>query len=385
MVDGSSSLESPPQLTCQDDQLRLSLVSGVGPMAWQALLEHFQSAGNVLRASREALLQVPDIGPRVADAILAVSRPVGHQAADVVAQERALSVQHGVQIGGQDSAAYPQMLKTIPDPPCVLYVRGELLPRDNLAIAIVGTRHATSYGKRIARQLAAALARSGFTIVSGLARGIDGAAHLGALDAKGRTLAVSAGSLCEVFPAEHQELAERIVGQGAMISESPLTSPPRRGAFPRRNRLISGLSLGVIVVEAPRQSGALITAQHAAEQGREVFAVPGPIDSRMSAGCHQLLRDGACLVERAEDVLEELGPLIAATSHADGQVVHHPAELQLNDQERQVLAHITPQPVSVDKVAESSGVPIHRVLSTLSVLEMRHLIQRTGGSHVARR
>jgi DNA processing protein len=260
-----------------------------------------------------------------------------------------------------------------------MYLRGELLERDALAVAIVGSRHATPYGLAQAERLAGSLARAGLSIISGLARGIDGAAHRGALAAGGRTVAVLGSGLAHVYPPEHADLAEEIARQGALLSESPPRFAPLAGVFPQRNRLISALALGVIVVEASDRSGALITARHALEQGRDVFAVPGRVDNRMSRGPHRLIRDGAKLIETAEDVLEELGPLVQATPAADGQVVHRPAELLLNETEQQVLQAVGGETTSVDVVIVATGLPAPQVLSTLTVLEMRRLVRRVGG------
>jgi DNA processing protein len=289
-----------------------------------------------------------------------------------------------VEILHNESESYPRNLKEIFDPPGVLFVRGKLKSQDDLAIAIVGTRHATNYGLAQARQLAAGLARTGVTIVSGLARGIDAAAHRGALEAGGRTIAVTGSGVLSVYPPEHEELAGDISSQGAVVSESAPLAKPRKGVFPRRNRVISGLSLGVVVVEAANRSGALITASHAVDQNREVFAIPGRVDNRSSRGCHQLLRDGAKLVESPEDVLEELGPLVAPTTTREGREIRRPGELQLNEQEVQVLTAIQSEPTMIDQVAVESGLPVHRVLSTVSVLEARHLIRRVSGNQVAR-
>lgn len=261
---------------------------------------------------------------------------------------------------------------------------GALRPDDALAIGMVGTRHATPYGLRQAERLAGGLARAGLTVISGLARGIDAAAHHGALASGGRTIAVLAGGVMNVYPPEHGPLAEEVVAHGALLSESPPRCEPLAGAFPQRNRLISGLSLGVIVVEAADRSGALITARHAMEQGREVFAVPGNVDSRTSRGCHQLIRDGAKLVESADDVLEELGPLVEAAPRDDGQVIRHPAELLLNELERQVLAAIHSEATAIDQIVSDTGLPVAQVLSTLSVLEMRRLVRRLSGTTVLR-
>jgi DNA processing protein len=222
------------------------------------------------------------------------------------------------------------------------------------------------------------------TITSGLARGIDAAAHHGALAAGGRTIAVLGSGVLNIYPPEHKKLAADVMANGAVISESAPHSEPFSGAFPQRNRIISGMSLGVIVVEATMQSGALITARHAMEQGREVFAVPGRVDSRASQGCHRLIRDGAKLVESIDDVLEELGPLVEATPSPTGQPIHHPAELSLNEIEQQVLAGISAEATSIDQVIAASRLPPPQVLATLSVLEMRRLVRRLSGGMVVR-
>ncbi len=202
--------------------------------------------------------------------------------------------------------------------------------------------------------------------------------------AGGRTIAVLASGLLEIYPPEHDKLAEEVAQCGYLLSESPPRMVPLSGAFPQRNRIISGLSVGTIVVEAAERSGALITARHAYEQGREVFAVPGPIDSRLSRGCHALIKDGAKLVESIDDVLAELGPLADNIQRDDGTLLTQPAELLLNEIEQQVLAAIETSPTSIDEVAKTSGLPIHRVLSTISVLEMRRLVRRVSGTQVVR-
>ena len=245
-------------------------------------------------------------------------------------------------------------------------------------------RRATHYGIRQVERLAAGLSTAGLTIVSGLARGIDAAAHRAALKAQGRTIAVLGSGVLNIYPPEHAALANEIRNQGAVISELPPLRKPMSGTFPMRNRLITGMSLGVLVVEAGDRSGALISASHAAEQGREVFAVPGPADSRTSRGCHQLIRDGAKLVESVDDVLDEFGPLVDSLPRPDGGVLRHPAELKLNDQERQVLDAIQTEPTAIDLIAATTDIPIHRILATLSVLEIRHLIRRVSGNTVVR-
>lgn len=361
--------------------LRLSLIPGVGPLTRKALVDHFGSPAGVLAATGQELKEVPGVGAKLARAI---------KDADAIDVELELSIcrEHDIDVIAADDERYPRMLREIHDPPAVFFTRGELAPQDAVAVGIVGSRHATHYGKTVAERLAAGLARAGLTIVSGLARGIDGAAHRGALDAGGRTIGVLASGLLEIYPPEHKLLADEVIASGALISEAPPRGKPLAGAFPQRNRIISGLSLGVIVVEATERSGALITARHAMEQGREVFAVPGRVDQRTSRGCHRLIRDGARLVESVDDVLEELGPLVEAAplgAGEDARTLRHPAELMLNELERQVLDAIDTDPTSIDVVAAATSLPIARILSTISVLEMRSLIRRVSGNLVARR
>ncbi|MEX0611119.1 MAG: DNA-processing protein DprA [Pirellulales bacterium] len=360
------------------DNVRLSLVSGVGPLLRKALLERFATAGAVLAASKDELQRVDGIGPKIATRIVAANDEIDAEA------ELRLAAEHGIDVLTEADASYPRPLRQIHDPPGVLFRRGQPQAQDELAVAIVGTRHATRYGLAQAERLAGSLARTGFTVVSGLARGIDAAAHRGALEAGGRTIAVLASGLLEIYPPEHEKLVDEVAASGYLLSESPPRMIPLSGAFPQRNRIISGLCVGTIVVEAPDRSGALITARHSYEQGREVFAVPGPVDSRMSRGCHALIRDGAKLVESIDDVLDELGPLAENIQREDGSLVQHPAELVLNEIEQQVLAAIDSAPISIDAVAATCGLAVHRVLSTISVLEMRRLVRRTSGTQVAR-
>lgn len=343
-----------------------------------ALLARFGSAAAVLAAAPSDLREVPGVGTKVSQAIARAP------ARDAVEREIEQCRQAGISVLTPQSAGYPRLLREIHDPPPIIFGRGMIEARDSLAIAIVGSRHATQYGIAQAERLAGSLARAGLTIVSGLARGVDAAAHRGALAAGGRTIAVLGSGLSNIYPPEHVSLADEVAAAGCLLSEAPPRTQPTSGAFPQRNRLISGMSLGVIVVEASIQSGALITARHATEQGRDIFAVPGRVDSRVSHGCHRLIRDGAKLVETADDVLEELGPLVEATSDAAGKSVHHPAELLLNDLERQVLDAVTAEPTTIDQVVATSALPTPQVLATLSVLEMRRLVRRLGGNRVSR-
>jgi len=358
--------------------LALHLTPGVGPRLQTVLLERFGSAADVLKAPPSDLASVPGIGPK----LLAKIRT----AADRGEAERTVAEceAEGIDILFRDDDAYPQPLTEIPDPPMALFCRGELRPSDALSIAIVGTRHGTAYGRRVAERLAAALARAGLCVVSGLARGIDGHAHKGALAAEGRTIAVLGSGLANIYPPEHAALADEVARNGALLSELPPKSPPLSGTFPQRNRIITGLSLGVIVVEAGDRSGALISANHAKEQNREVLAVPGSIESRVSRGCHRLIKDGAVLVESVDDVLEALGYTAAATRRDEGPPVKRPAELSLNEQEKTVLAAVGEESTLIDEVVAGSGLPTSNVLATLSVLEMKRMVRRLGGNRVMR-
>jgi DNA processing protein len=345
----------------------------------EALLDRFPDPEEVFQNEPATLAQVPGIGSKLANQIIQ-----RHQVLDVD-EVLAICQKHEIRILDFEDPSYPRSLAEIHNPPPILYLYGDLLEEDTLAIAIVGSRHATTYGKRITERLARGLATAGYTIVSGLARGIDSSGHRGALAAGGRTIAVLGSGLLEIYPPEHLELAQAIRKQGVLISEFPPYRPAKGSSFPQRNRIISGLSLGTIVVEASHRSGALITARLAMEQGREVFAVPGPVDSRMSTGCHRLIRDGAKLVESIDDVIDELGPLIKPIQSGCGEVIHHPAELQLNDVEKAVLAAIESRATEIDRIADTTGLPINRVLATISVLEVRQLISRVSGNSVARR
>lgn len=358
--------------------LTLSLTNGVGPQTLARLLERFGTADAVLSASPMELSETEGIG-----AILArrIRSPEFRELADQV-----ISFCHGHQIDIllPDAKEFPPLLRELPDPPTVLYVRGKLTARDQLSIAIVGTRGASHYGRSQAERFARFLAGAGLTIVSGLARGIDIAAHRATVESQGRTIAVLSSGVHEIYPPQHASFAENIVSHGALVSEMPPFAKPKKGMFPQRNRLISGLSLGTLVIEAAEKSGALITARHAGEQGREVFAMPGLVTSPAARGCHALIRDGAYLVQDPEDILNQLGPLISHVQVAPGTTVTHPAQLTLNDQETRVLTAIELEPTDINHVVERSGVPVSRVLSTLSVLEMRRLIRRLSGQLVQR-
>lgn len=378
-LEATASNGSPVSQSQLRDLLQLALLPGVGPRTLQVLLAQFGQPATCLAAPTDELRQVPGVGPKLAHAIAHADL---HLDADrLIADCRS----QGIDILTPHSASYPRPLLQLVDAPPVLFARGRWETRDALAVAVVGTRHPTAYGCRQAAQLVAALARRGLAIVSGLARGIDAAAHRAALEAGGRTIAVLGSGVVDVYPPEHTGLAEDIAQHGALLSECPPWSKPKRGMFPQRNRLISALGLAVLVIEAGARSGALITARHAGEQGRDVMALPGPVTSRMSRGCHSLIRDGAILIESADQVIEALGPLAESIpSDAAETEVRHPAELQLNEQERLVLDQIQTHATSIESVCVGSGLAIHRTLSTLSVLERRGLIRQIGGQKVVR-
>ncbi|MBI2885038.1 MAG: DNA-protecting protein DprA [Candidatus Omnitrophica bacterium] len=293
----------------------LNLVPEIGSLRLQRLLEAFGDLERLWDAAPEALRQAEGIGPVLAQRIAEYrARP------ELVREALAQAARHGCEVLTRADAGYPQPLREIHDPPLALYLRGALQEADQAAVAIVGSRHASPYGLMMAERLAVDLAERGITVVSGLARGIDAAAHRGALKAGGRTLAVLGCGLAQVYPPEHEALAGQVAAAGALLSEYAMGAPPLAEHFPRRNRLISGLALGVVVVEAAGRSGALITADCALEQGREVFAVPGRADALTSEGTHRLLKQGAKLVTNVEDILEEL-PLTSDPAAGDANHV----------------------------------------------------------------
>lgn len=360
------------------DYLQVALTTGVGPHLLRRLLDQFGEASRVISASPRELNDVDGIGVALARRLR--SHEFREQAERVIEACQAQSIRIVV----PSHSLFPRLLKEIPDPPSVLFVKGELRKTDALALAIVGTRGASQYGRAQAERFARSLARAGLTIVSGLARGVDAAAHAGALEAGGRTVAVLCNGVAEVYPPQHEALGRQIATQGALVSEMPPGTKPKKGMFPQRNRIISGLTLGTLVIEAGERSGALISARLAGEQGREVFALPGLVSAPNSRGCHKLIRDGAVLVQDPEDVIDALGPLVEGVELAPEQTIRNAAELQLNEQENTVLQSIQLEPTDINSIIVASGLPVPRVLSTLSVLEMRRLVRRVSGQLVQR-
>lgn len=360
------------------DLLRLNLVPGIGPRMQRNLLDFFGSAGQVFQGDLRVLEQVEGIGPKLAR-LISIARD-----SDDAIDEWRKCCERNVSILRNGVAPYPRNLSEIPDPPGLLYARGAIEPRDDLAVAIVGSRRCTHYGQQQAEKIAKGLSLAGITVVSGLARGIDAAAHRGALAGGGRTIAVLATGLLTIYPPEHANLAKDISESGAIVCEMKLDQHPSPGLFPQRNRIISGLSLGVIIIEAQRKSGALHTARHAMEQGREVMAVPGQIDSLASEGSNDLIRDGATLIRHVDDVFESLGPLIEPVQTEGNEEVRSPRELTLTDQERTVLNLVTSQPRSVDEVLREATIESSRVLATLTILEMKRMVKRLPGGMLVR-
>lgn len=360
------------------DALRLNSVSGVGPRLQTLLRERLGSPSRILAASGAELLSVEGIGPKLSIAITQARSDAS------VAEELRRCRERDINLDILGQPEYPATLADICDPPQVLYRQGTYLPQDAFAVAIVGSRRATLYGRQVAEKLAASLARAGVTVVSGLARGVDACAHRGALGAGGRTLAVLATGLANVYPPEHLHLFDEVAQNGCVVTEASLDRGALPGVFPQRNRIISGLCRGVVIVEAGRQSGALHTARHALEQGREVFAVPGRIDSPESAGCHDLIRDGVTLLRSVDDILEELGPLPMAVAHTADHTLLTPRELTLNEVERGLLDLIPTAPTLLDDVLSQTQLETSRVLATLTVLEMKRLVRRLPGGQVVR-
>ncbi len=353
--------------------LRLHMTRGLGTKTYETLIERFGSSEAILNAPRAELESLSGIGPKLATAIIETSRTID------IASEISLAKEKNVQIIPYTSDQYPKHLKAIYDPPLVLYVKGEILETDVIALAIVGARRCTYYGISQAERFSRLLAQKGLCIISGMARGIDAAAHRSAINANGRTIAVLGCGLGVVYPRENIELAEKIVQHGAIVSELPMNTPPDFRNFPPRNRLISGLSLGVLVVESALNSGSLITAQWALEQGKEVFAIPGNIDSIYSRGTHKLIKEGAKLVEDVIDIIQELGPVAEALSPCDESETSDPRSLALNSQEKRIFSFLSSNPKDIDEIIQNTKLPTSVVTSTLMILEIKKLVKQLSG------
>jgi DNA processing protein len=355
----------------------LARIKGLGCVTFKKLAAHFDDPTAVFSSSAAELSSIDGLDATVIEQILGFSRW------DAVEQEIQRAKRAGATLVPFTSPAYPPRLRMIADPPPLLYVKGRLTPEDQQAVAVVGSRSASEYGCRVARQLCRELRLLGFTVVSGLARGLDGAAHEATLSAGGRTIAVLGSGIDRPYPPEHVKLYQRISESGAVISEFPMGTGPLAFNFPARNRLISGLSLGVVVVEATEKSGSLITAALALEQGREVFAVPGEAGASRSRGTHRLIREGAKLVETAADIIEEIAPQLlnrARQSRASAQRVlpeHARAEA------RRVFALLQARPAQIDEVIERSGLTPAEVSEILLELELQGYVRQLAGKRYA--
>jgi len=342
-----------------------SLIPGIGRVRLAQLENYF---GNLENAWGAAPAELKQTGlDRAATQAIATWRPKISPEAEMEKLDR-----YGVKVFRHSDPGYPSRLREIYDYPPLLYVRGSLLPQDEWCLAVVGTRRATVYGRQVTEEIVTDLARSQITIVSGLARGIDAIAHRAALAAGGRSIAVFACGLDIVYPSENAKLAREIMEHGALISEYPLGARPRAENFPRRNRIMSGLSLGVLVTEADETSGAMITAQLALEQNREVFAVPGSILSPASRGTNHLIQEGAKLVRDYTDILEELNLMTVARQMEMAEVIAP------SDTESLLLKYLSAEPVHIDQVCRHSGLPISTVSSTLAMMELKGLVKQSG-------
>jgi DNA processing protein len=344
----------------------LSQLPGIGPARFHRLIDHFGEPGRAWRASEKELLAL---------GVDAKSLPA------LVERRRSLSIESElekleslhVQVLSIFDADYPPRLKEIFNAPPLLYVKGEITRQDDQSISVVGTRSPSVYGKEVAARIVPELVSSGLTVVSGMARGIDSIAHNAALQAGGRTIAVLGSGIDVIYPSENRRLYERIAGQGAVVTEYPLGTKPDAFNFPARNRIISGLTLGVLVVEAQQTSGALITADYALEQNREVFAFPGRATDRGSAGCNKLIRDGrAKLITSTEDILNELDLTVAV------QQLEIKVAIPANDDEGKLLALLSHEPVHIDELSRRTALPMSVVSSTLTMLELKGSVRQVG-------
>ncbi len=385
--------------------IHLNMIQGVGLKTVQILRDVFGSAAHALQATSDELSKIDRLTPAMQDILR--RKPVQYP----IERELELIEEYGCQVLTLYDTAYPALLKEIDTPPIVIYIRGELTSEDSLSLALVGSRDAKDYGRKASYRLSYQLAQRGLTIVSGLAKGIDTAAHRGALESGGRTLAVMGSGLSFVYPAANTDLAEKITASGALISEFPMETTPKPNNFPRRNRIISGLTLGTVVVEASNRSGALITARLAGEQGREVFAVPGEIFSELSTGTHRLINNGAKLVNTVDDLLNELprhtvnqiqsaasaspmsnvetepspeAPVVEKRTAAQPSIeVEQPSQVtpppDLTPDEKTVFDAIEDPSSHIDTIARATQLPIGQVSSVLLMLELKGVVQQLPG------
>lgn len=367
-------------MTTQDhliDWLTLALIPGLGAVGMGRLIRELGEPGLVLAAGRERLLQVQGIRQPVVDAI--INNPPSREAEIELQRLR----QNNFSLLTWNDPAYPALLREIYTPPMLLYVNGDVELLTRPSIAIVGSRAATSYGLKIGRRLGAGLAAHGLNVVSGLALGVDAAAHASALEAGGITVAVLGCGLDVPYPRRNLALARRIADRGVIVSEYPLGTQPEAFRFPARNRIISGLALGVVVVEAAERSGSLITARLAMDEGREVFAIPGRVDSATSAGTHSLLQQGAKLVYKLDDILVELSAHLTDFQPASGKEENDQGDMagvELTPEERSIMKILEPYPSHIDAIIDGAGVKAAKVQEILLMLELKGVVESLSGS-----
>ncbi|WP_372845924.1 DNA-processing protein DprA [Pontiella sp.] len=353
------------------------MIEGLGPVSVRRLIDCLGSPKAILEADREALMKARGVGEKLALKILSQRDAID------AAEEIDKAADFGARIVTMVDDEYPAALKAIHDPPLALYIRGRFLPEDSKALGIVGSRSTSHYGLSAADRLAYQLGQTGFTVVSGLARGTDTAAHVGALKSTGRTIAVLGGALDCLYPPENAELADRIAKQGAVVSEYPLGRQADRMTFPYRNRIISGLSMGVLLIESDLKGGSMHTTEAAMEQGRTVFALPGRIDTPGARGPHMLIKNGAKLVESLDDILEEYEFLIPPSELAAPE--RAPAarpEVPLDDRESRIVDALWQEPLDVDSLARLIGFKSHELSGVLLGLEMKRVIRTLPGRMV---
>jgi len=361
-------------MTSREALVALNMIEHVGPVRLRQLLEHFGDATAILRASRNELLAVRGIGPEVAETIASWEKNI-----DLAGELKRIE-EFGCSVVTQEDEIYPELLRQIYDPPILLYVKGELRNSDKNGVAMVGSRQTTHYGIEVARKFGYQLGYVGVTVVSGGARGIDTASHQGTLSAKGRTICVLGTGINIVFPSENKELFDRIAASGAVITQYPFNRSADKQSFAIRNRIVAGMTLGTVVVEANLTSGALITSNFAVEYGRQVFAVPGRIDSPRSKGCHELIKKGAKLCEGVEDILSEFEYLFPTSNRlpAPNETGVLPT-LTLSDNEQRVYDALTNEPTPIDDVIRHSSLPTSAVSVALFSLEMKRIVRQMPG------
>ncbi len=344
------------------------MLPDVGPVGARKLISVFGAPEKIFRSPVDDIAAVGGIGINRARNIKAFS------SWNLIEKQVKGFVKRGIKAVSIDEPSYPALLRETDDAPVVIYLKGDMVPQDRYAIAVVGSRKPSPYGAAVAERISGDLASAGITIVSGMARGIDSLTHKGALGIGGRTIAVLGSGLDVPYPPENKMLMERIAGSGCVISEFPAGTLPNRENFPRRNRVISGMSLGVLVIEATSDSGSLITAKYALDQGREVFAIPGRVTSPTSEGTNELIRKGALLTRKAEDIIEELAPVLKGFMKSQNRSTR-----DVTEEEEQLCALLSREPRQIDSISRESKLASSKVLGILLALELKGIVKQTTG------